>query len=472
MFRKKKRGRMPAYGIIALILIQLIFFCGFRTASASGIKDMFSLLGGEQTIRAELKVSFEKLPQFDEHRTEQLNRIMKHITFFGMLDTSETGISVSLDGNELFSVCHTEVNGAERNILKTDPERFYIIPEEKRSESYQQNSVSDLFSVFDSISGNEKIYKYMESFAAFIEKLPEYFPEQSGTGKTLQKYKDYGNAVLKVTVRISAEELESCIAAHLSDFPEACFPDPTGFVFDGRQDFELLMTEEGKALKIRYGGTAGLSESDMRTVRLEWKTVRSDTVDRDEITLRTPDSSGTRRNNLILEHLRRIQDNGKEIFFWKAETDKLEEGIRTRSFFQIDAEGEGDSMSGNISETITEKGYTSGNEISFIANRDSAGHYSGILEIISKKDKIESGKLKATFILSPESGIQAADMHSEPEPVSEKEYAEIRRILISGILKEIIKLPPQDLVFLTEGIPEEAIAQILPKYEPIKEPAQ
>ena len=63
-------------------------------------------------------------------------------------------------------------------------------------------------------------------------------------------------------------------------------------------------------------------------------------------------------------------------------------------------------------------------------------------------------------------------MLSEPESVSEKEYAEIRRIMISRILKEIIKLPPQDLDFLTEGIPEEAIAQILPKYEPIKEPAQ
>ena len=105
MIRKKKRGRTPAYRIIALILIQLISFCGSRNASASGVKDLIGLLGGEQAIRVEMKVTFEKLPQFDEHRTEQLNRIMKHITFFGMLDTSETGISVSLDGNELFSDC-------------------------------------------------------------------------------------------------------------------------------------------------------------------------------------------------------------------------------------------------------------------------------------------------------------------------------------------------------------------------------
>ena len=44
--------------------------------------------------------------------------------------------------------------------------------------------------------------------------------------------------------------------------------------------------------------------------------------------------------------------------------------------------------------------------------------------------------------------------------------------MISRILKEITKLPPQDLVFLTEGIPEDALIQILPIYESAKEPAQ
>ena len=159
MIRKKKRGRTPAYRIIALILIQLISFCGSRNASASGVKDLIGLLGGEQAIRVEMKVTFEKLPQFDKHRTEQLNQIMKHITFYGMLDTYETDISASLDGNELFSVSRTEINGTERNILKAENDRFYIIPEGESTESDHQDSISDLLSVFESVSGNEKIYK-------------------------------------------------------------------------------------------------------------------------------------------------------------------------------------------------------------------------------------------------------------------------------------------------------------------------
>ena len=210
----------------------------------------------------------------------------------------------------------------------------------------------------------------------------------------------------------------------------------------------------------------------MRTVRLEWKTVRSDAVDRDEISLRTPDSRGTRRNNLILEHVRRIQDDGKETFFWKAETDKLEDGIRTRSFFQTDAEAENGSIAGSISETIIEKSTTTGNNINFTVRADSSDQYSGTLEIISKKDKIESGKLKVSFGFSPESGARAADIPYEPQPVNENEYNEIRITMISRILKEITKLPPQDLVFLTEGIPEDALVQILPIHESAKEPAQ
>ena len=472
MIRNRNQNRFLSYRIIALVLLFFIFICGIRGASASGIKDLIRFFSGEQAVRFEMNVSFDKLPQFDEHRTEQLNRILNHITFYGILDTAEISLSAALDGNEMFTVCRQETSGAEQNILKTDPEHSYIIPEDKSNESSQLNSISGFLSISGSMSGNEKICSSMEYYAAFIEKLPDCFPEQSGTGKTLQKYKDYGTAVTKVTVRISAEELGACIKEHLAEFPEHCFPDPSVFVFTGRQDFELLLTEEGKALKIRYGGTAGLSEDDMRTVRLEWKTVRSEAVDRDEISLRTPDSKGTRRNNLILEHVRRKQDDGKETFFWKSETDKLEDGIRTRIFFQTDAVEENGSIAGSISETIIEKSTTTGNDINFTVRADSSDQYSGTLEIISKKDKIESGKLKVSFGFSPESGARAADIPYEPEPVNENEYNEIRITMISRILKEITKLPPQDLVFLTEGIPEDALVQILPIHESAKEPAQ
>ena len=80
--------------------------------------------------------------------------------------------------------------------------------------------------------------------------------------------------------------------------------------------------------------------------------------------------------------------------------------------------------------------------------------------------------MKVYFDFSSDNQNRAADILSAPETVSEKEYTEIRRILISRIVKEIIKLPLQDLVFLTEGIPEETIAQILPIYESVKEPIQ
>ena len=123
-------------------------------------------------------------------------------------------------------------------------------------------------------------------------------------------------------------------------------------------------------------------------------------------------------------------------------------------------------------ETVIEKGVTYGNDILFTVTEDSKDQYAGTLEIIGKKDTIESGKMKVYFDFSSDNQNRAADILSAPETVSEKEYTEIRRILISRIVKEIIKLPLQDLVFLTEGIPEETIAQILPIYESVKEPIQ
>ena len=189
---------------------------------------------------------------------------------------------------------------------------------------------------------------------AFIEKLPDRFPQAVASSKMNEKYKDYGTAVKKVSVKISAEELTACVRDHRAELPEGDgLPDIGGIVFEGRQDFEMLMTEEGKALKIRYGGKAGLSAEDLRTVRLDWKTVRSDSVDRDEMTLKTPDSAGTHRNNLILAHTRRKSEDGKETFQWKAETDEVSEGIRTRGVSECTAEAENGILAGNFVTTRT-----------------------------------------------------------------------------------------------------------------------
>ena len=292
--------------------------------------------------------------------------------------------------------------------------------------------------------------------------MPELFPEQSGSVKINEKYKDYGTAVQKIKIRISAEELTDYTCDYLPEYLYEQFPlNPRGLVFSGRQDFELLLNEKGEILKIRYGGKAGFSAEDLRTVRLEWKTMRSEKMDKDELSLRTPNNEGTRRNNFILEHTRKENETGSESFIWKTEKDVLAEGIRTRKMTECTAETTGETVSGVLSESTASKGNGTGKEIQFIVSSSPIDHYSGTLEIISKKDKIEAGQIKVVFDFSKEIPDVVENNPLSATDVTSETFAAAVRSLTEKMLAELMKLPAEDLEFLLQDIPAESLELIL-----------
>ena len=435
-----------------------ILLCG--SAAAGGIREWIGILGNEEAAGFEITAEIVKLPQFDENRCEQLNRILRHLRFCGQLEPDESALTVYADEDPLFSVFVSESGGKKRTALSPDGTDRWILPE---TEGDAENSVTRFFGVFGEISRQREGSAALGQVAAFIEKLPDRFPGAVASSKMNEKYKDYGTAVRKVSVKISAEELAACIREHREELPAGeLLPDIGEIVFEGRQDFEMLLTEEGKALKIRYGGKAGLSADDLRTVRLDWKTVRSDSVDRDEMTLKTPDSAGTRRNNLILTHTRRKDEDGKETFQWKAETDEVSEGVRTRGVRECLAEKENGTVTGSFSTTRTVRQDSEGSEILFEISGEPSSDCTGTLEIISKKDKIETGRLKAGFSLKHDVSAAVAENEGKTAAADTETYGKLMRDLTTKIVGRLMRLDPEDRVFLTEGIPEEALRTLLP----------
>lgn len=442
-------NRKRIFGILLAWTVCLILWVG---AGAEGIRETIGLLKNWEAVSFEITAAFEKLPQFDENRCEQLNRLLRHIRFCGQLEAGVSDLTVYADGDPLFSVAVSDIGGKKRTVLSPDGEHRWLLPE---TEGDAGDSVTQFLDVFGEISRQLEGYDSLGAVAAFIEKLPDRFPQAVASSKMNEKYKDYGTAVKKVSVKISAEELTACVRDHRAELPEGDgLPDIGGIVFEGRQDFEMLMTEEGKALKIRYGGKAGLSVEDLRTVRLDWKTVRSDSVDRDEMTLKTPDSAGTHRNNLILAHTRRKSEDGKETFQWKAETDEVSEGIRTRGVSECTAEAENGILAGSFVTTRTVRQNAEGCEIRFEMSGKTASNTAGTLEIISKKDKIEKVHIRA--ILSLTAGISVPVSSGQPETVhvSEADFSRITEKLYSEILRKLMKLPAEDQAFFREGIPD------------------
>ena len=447
--------------ITAVILIITIMIACTATAAASGIREMICFSGNGEPFGYEITAQAVKLPQFDENRTEQLNRLLRHFSFSGIVDAREATLAVFMDGYRLFALSETEIGGITVTTLETGSDPVAIMPEEETGEA------SGVFEgAITAVSEKLSLYTALEKYAAFFEGLPDRYPELSGHGKILEKYKDYGTAEKKVSLRFTAEDWTECVRKYAPDIPEgSSIPDLRKMIFEGRQDVELLMTEDGTLLKVRYGGNAGLTEDDIRVVRLEWKTVRNETVGRDELTLRTPDSNAAKRNNLILDHTWRKMEDGSENFSWKAESDAVAEGVRMREICECSMESADGKTVGSWSLTTNVKNVSNTTEFIFESAGDPENGYTGTLEIISKKDKIEYERLKADFRLTAKVQAQAGELLPDPETVSREEFAVIRGNLLRRILVRLMSLPPEDLVFVTEGIPDETLNLILPDHE-------
>ena len=73
--------------------------------------------------------------------------------------------------------------------------------------------------------------------------------------------------------------------------------------------------------------------------------------------------------------------------------------------------------------------------------------------------------MKADYRLTCTVPTQAGELLPEPKRVSDDEFDEIRGNLTRRILVKLLSLPKEDLLFLTEGIPDETVKTILPDHE-------
>ena len=112
---------------------------------------------------------------------------------------------------------------------------------------------------------------------------------------------------------------------------------------------------------------------------------------------------------------------------------------------------------GNISETIVEKGYTYGNEISFSSTEDSAGQYSGTLEITRKSGKIVLCDVVSQISLSNVKELVQQEISHSAVIDSDSEngkaaFASLQQTIAAALVKRLVRLPAEDLDFLNHDL--------------------
>ena len=431
------------------------------SARASLFRDTVNLLGTDSSVSFTIRLEAEKVSQFDENRTSQLNRLLRHLEIYGAVSSRESEASFLLDGQELFTVRESELGESVRTVFTSNGGQPYVFP--GHSESAENVMTLQAAQGGNPFRWNRNIYLALDDYRDFFHNLPDAFPDHSTASKTSEKYRDYGKAVRKVTVIIQGEELNAFFQRNTSvSAQHTIYPDPARLVFDGRQSFTLMFTEDGSLIRIMYSGKAGSGPDDIRNVRLDWKTVRGETLEKDEIELRTPDIRGTRRDNFLLNHTWKSDGEGGESFSWTAETDRVAGGVRTREFSKASLELKDQRITGTMSERNLSRGNDNSSELILDVSAAYTGSYSGTLEIIRKKDKIEKDKWMFRFSLA--GGLPAQEFSGSADMIPAENVSPqvILEQLTASVVRGLLTLPAEDLAFLKDGIPDDIWEELLP----------
>ena len=199
--------------VILLLLLFLVSAVPFSCSEAipSLIQRALAFLDYDHPLGFRFTIQVEKSPVYGEGRTEQLNRLLKHFSFDGTIHESLSELTVLLDQQKLFGISQINLSNQERISLSPADGDPFILPQMNDSETL----LPSLQSATETYLREKSIFHSLYSYVSLISRLPDAFPEKTGSSKILEKYRYYGTATRRVTVNITGEELNDYTEADI-----------------------------------------------------------------------------------------------------------------------------------------------------------------------------------------------------------------------------------------------------------------
>jgi len=458
-----KRGLRT--GLVMLICLMLALPGISQAGRIDAFLD-FLLEDAEKPVLMTASVEAKMIPQFDEHRTEQLNRLLKHFSAEIFSAGKTALLRLMTDGEETLGMTLVREESGDKMVFSFSPHAGYVA---KRSENPLIPASEEDWAGLAGVS-----LQLLEDGYAFFSALPELCRDNTRETAVRQTIRKVGRATRRVTVSWSRQEVEEGAFETLKqklageDFGKKTFGIMLAdFQPAGAQRAVLYFDEENRLIRVGFSGQGAWGEEANRKISLEWRCLHGAEQLYDELTLKTPAVRGNDRNNLILRRDETLGEQEKAEL--SLEYDRVESGIRTR--MQGTASLAWDSrLTGEAELKTVQDGETA--KILLTPEIASAGEkeYTGTLAIRREKDKITEEELTVAFTLGPGDAV--------PEPETEgiiylgtggegdqKEYERLREAIVSAVFARLIRLPEEDLGFLLEGFTEEEIHLLLKKAE-------
>jgi len=436
--------------IIIFLLIMILLLPSVATAT---VPIPVLLLTGEtdEPLRIVLAApEVKKISQFDENRTEQLNRLIRHAGIDLSIDRNCSKIGILIDNEEVFS--YLENDNAER-IYSFEP-----------TEVYQGKANADETDDDDIVLFLEQVMvranRYLNDFYTLFAAAPEAFAERTRKEGTELRLSGFGKAVQRVTIPFPADYVKENFPEVLNELTdsEECKKIISGLTFSGAQKIGLLYDAEGRIVRINYDGTVGDSEETLRKVSLVWKVLREDDHQKDSISLKTPSIKGANKDNISLERDIDSSDNTLGKYMWDIQIDHRagkEDVKQTRFISQLT---DNDSVISGIMEyNIKRDGENPKLKILTELREENEGEYKGTIEIADYSGKIEKNRIliqvqiqKGETVKWPSTGLKRIETAENNKIELQNEPEDI----IAGIIiQKLFELPEEDLTYFSNEIP-------------------
>ena len=434
--------------MIVLMLIMMLFL---PSAVAAAVPMPVRLLTGETNEPLRIVLSdpeVKKLSQFDENRTEQLNRLIRHAGIDLNIDGNYSRTKILIDSEEAFSYLQNE-----------DGERIYSFEPTVVYQGKTEETDDDDFALF-----LEQILfranRYMDEFYTLFAAAPETFAERTRKEGTELRLSGFGKAVQRVTIPFPADYVKENFPKALKDLTdsEECQKIISGLTFSGTQKISLLYDAEGRIVRINYDGTVGDSEETLRKVSLVWKVLREDKHQKDSISLKTPAIKGADKDNIALERDIDSSDSALGKYMWDIQIDhRAGKEDKKQTHFSAQLTDADKVISGNIEYNIKRDGKNPQIKVYTEIKEENAGEYKGTIEIADYSGKIEKNRILVHALLQkgetvkwPDEGLTKAETAGNNETVRQNDPEDT----IAGIIiQNLFKLPEEDLTYFSNEIP-------------------
>ena len=425
--------------------------------------DLYELLSGDPAVPVRITLSEPKilsLSYFDSKRTEQINRLLKHLSLEITQDGSRSSTVFRVDDEDVFSVLSAEEQETVLTVYSFDPGIVY--KQRKNGEEAGEGLIGFLGKTFNRING------LADSMYPLFLSLPARFEGFSRSEEVSINLSGYGKAAVRVTISFSADYVGERFPAEIQELAEEpdCREFLEGLVFSGPQKVILLYDQDQRLIRVSYNGQVGSSAETLRNVSLVWKCSHTEGETRDHFQLKTPSVKGYDRNNFTCSRELSLSNPEHQSLSWDIQIDEKEGQERRQTRFSAEWASSEGRVTGKAEYTVREHNETKRTTVIPALQKEITGEYTGTLEIadysgkivknsfavhvdIGQGETVASVPVETATIVDPETGTGKAP----GDPPEQR----LNQIVIRGILK----IPTEDLAFLSDGLPEDIWSDII-----------